>query len=212
MYRRRRASVSVDSAQYPLSKQRCCLYRPTDLGRRTGIDRNVARNRVMSCAFAPAIAMPIGTPRASVTTDRLTPSLPRSVGFLPVFFPAQRCLGHGTVQRLPTPADPASCIVGLQTFLPEAVEDAPSTPFLEVPMCGAWRTELRRQGFPLAAGAQQIEDAVGDSPEIHSRPSTLRTAPIPGQQRLEPLPHFLRHLRKTTTTITIHIRLHAKNK
>ncbi len=127
-------SASVDSAQYPLSKQRCCLHRPIDLGRRTGIDRNVARNRVMSCAFAPAIAMPIGTPRASVTTDRLTPSLPRSVGFLPVFFPAQRRLGHGAVQRLPTPCDSASRVIRLQTFLPEAMEDAPAVPFLEVAM------------------------------------------------------------------------------
>jgi hypothetical protein len=68
------------------------------------------------------------------------------------------------------------------------------------------------RGFPLTAGAQQVEDAVGDSPEIHPRPSTLRTASIPGQQRLEPLPHLLRHVRKTTTPIAIHIRLHAKNK
>jgi len=137
MYRRRRASAYVDSAQYPLSKQRCCLRRPIDLGRRTGIDRNVAHNRVMSWAFAPAIAVPIGTPRASVTTDRLTPSLPRSVGFLPVFFPAQQRLGHGTVQRLPTPCDPASRIIRLRTFFPEALKDASSAPFLKVPMRGA---------------------------------------------------------------------------
>src|SRR5664280_2286614 len=159
MYRRRRASVSVDSAQYPLSKQRCCLRRPIDLGRRTGIDRNVARNRVMSCAFAPAIAMPIGTPRASVTTDRLTPSLPRSVGFFPVFFPAERCLGHGSVQRLPPPPDPAPRVVSSQASFPEAMKDPASAPFLKVPMHRAGGTELRRQRLPLAARPQQVEDS-----------------------------------------------------
>ena len=40
---------------------------------------------------------PSGTPRRSERIDRLTPSLPRSVGFLPVFFPAQRRLGHRAV-------------------------------------------------------------------------------------------------------------------
>ncbi len=41
-----------------------------------------------------------------VKTDRLTPSLPRSVGFLPVFFPAQWRLGHRPVHALPFPLDP----------------------------------------------------------------------------------------------------------
>ena len=41
---------------------------------------------------APATANPMGMPRASVSTDRFTPSLPRSVGFFPVFFPTQRRL------------------------------------------------------------------------------------------------------------------------
>ena len=155
--------------------------------------------------------MPNGTPRQSVTTDRLTPSLPRSVGFLPVFFPAQRCLGHGSVQCLPTPADPASRVIRLQTFFPEAMKYPALAPFLKVPMNGAWRAELRRQCLPLAARTQQIEDSVGNTPQIYSGPTSLPTAPIPGQQRLQPSPHFLRYLRKPTTPIASHTHLHQKN-
>src|SRR3990170_8898399 len=88
--------------------------------------------------------MPSGTPRQSVTTDRLTPSLPRSVGFLPVFFPAQRRLGHGSVQCLPTPSDPASHVIRLQTCFPEAMKYPALAPFLEVPMHRAGRAERWR--------------------------------------------------------------------
>ena len=156
--------------------------------------------------------MPSGTPRQSVTTDRLTPSLPRSVGFLPVFVPAQRRLGHGSVQCLPAPSDPASRVIRLQTCFPEAMKYPTLAPFLKVPVYRAGRAELWRQCLPLAARTQQIEDSVGDAPQVYSGPTALSTAPIPGQQRLQPSPHFLRHLRKPTAPIATHVHLRAKNK
>ena len=51
----------------------------------------------MSCVLEPLTWTPRGTPRLSVSTDRLVPNLPRSVGFLPVFSPTQSRLGHRSV-------------------------------------------------------------------------------------------------------------------
>ncbi len=54
--------------------------------------RPVSKNRLQRpphqfhvCRLAPSMAMPIGMPAASVNRLRLTPCLPRSVGFAPVF-------------------------------------------------------------------------------------------------------------------------------
>jgi hypothetical protein len=156
--------------------------------------------------------MPSGTPRVSVMTERLTPSLPRSVGFFPVFFPAERRLGHGSVQCLPPPPDASLGVIRSQASSPEAMKDTSLAPFLEVPMHGTGRAELRRQRLPLAACAQQIEDSIGDAAKIYTRATALPTTPIPGQKRFQLSPHFLRHLRKPTAPIAIHIHLRAKNR
>ena len=93
-YRRRRAAVRTAWASYPLSAQRCGRLRGVGRGRFTGMLESVSITSFWSCTLAPPTATPNGTPAASTRTDRLTPSLPRSVGFGPVFFPAQRRLGH----------------------------------------------------------------------------------------------------------------------
>ena len=79
-------------------------------GRSTTILSMVVRTSFMSFRLAPATAKPIGTPWPSVSRLRLTPSLPRSVGLGPVFFPAQRGFGHGPVHAQPVPVDPFQLI------------------------------------------------------------------------------------------------------
>ena len=111
--------------------QRCCFLRGVGCGRRTGMLSSVASTNFWSCTLAPATATPIGTPRPSVSTERLTPSLPRSVGFFPVFFPAQRRLGHRPVQTLPLPIDALQVVVLFQGQSPQFVEHAASAPTLE---------------------------------------------------------------------------------
>ena len=55
-----------------------------------------------------------------MSTDRLTPNLPRSVGFLPVFFPAERRFGRRSIQRLPAPGDSFAPVVILAGRLSRA--------------------------------------------------------------------------------------------
>src|SRR3954452_20037364 len=85
--------------------------------------------------LAPSITAPRGTPRASVSSERLTPRLPRSVGLQPVFFPTQRRLAHRSVQRQPCPLNAVQRVIGQQPCAPERCEHARLDPFLKAPMC-----------------------------------------------------------------------------
>src|SRR5512136_1428848 len=102
----------------------------------------------------------MGMPRPSVSTERLTPSLPRSVGFFPVFFPAQRRLGLRPVKTLPPPSDAAVHVVTSQHSFPEVAEHAALRPFLEVAVDGAARPVVAGNRFPLTAGSQHVEDTI----------------------------------------------------
>ena len=108
----------------------------------------------MSCVFAPLTSTPNGTPRLSVSIDRLVPSLPRSVGFLPVFFPTQRRFGHRSVHTLPIPLNALEFIVFQERRFPKLAKDARCGPLLKVTMQRTSRTILLGNGFPLAARSQ----------------------------------------------------------
>src|SRR5919197_1292889 len=88
------------------------------LGRSTGMPSMVSSTSFMSLRLAPATARPTGTPSASQSRLRLTPNLARSVGFLPVFFPPERRLGHAAVHTQPTPVDFFQVVVFEQARLP----------------------------------------------------------------------------------------------
>ena len=91
----------------------------------------------------------------------MAPNLPRSVGFLPVFFPPERGLGHGPVHGQPPPIEPLQLVVLQQALLPELGEDASLHPLLEAAVGGALGADAgRRQRAPLAAGAQREEDGI----------------------------------------------------
>src|SRR5713101_6884267 len=66
----------------------------------------VSRAILKSFLLAPSMARPTGTPLASTRILRLVPSLARSVGLGPVFFPAERSLCPRSVhgRRLPVHA------------------------------------------------------------------------------------------------------------
>src|SRR5512147_2344080 len=125
------AKACASSQSYPLSRHSPCGAAADGSGRATGMLSMVSRISLWSLRLAPSTATPIGTPAASVRTLRLTPSLPRSVGFLPVFFPPERGLGHGPVHRLPPPSDPLQPVVLGQAELPEPGEHPGLGPLLE---------------------------------------------------------------------------------
>ena len=127
----------------------------------------------MSCVLAPLIATPIGTPRASVSTERLVPSLPRSVGFLPVFSPTQRRLTHRSVNALPIPLNGFELVIFKQACLPQLAKNTSFGPLLKVAMERATGTKFTRDSFPLATRSQNIKNTAGNSTEVHTRTTTF---------------------------------------
>src|SRR5579864_3896245 len=105
-------------------------------GRSTGMLPSVASTIFMSLRLAPPTARPTGTPLASTSRPRLAPFLARSVGFLPVFFPPEGCLGHAPVQRQPRPIDSLPVVVGHQAVLPQILKDARLDPLLKAVVGG----------------------------------------------------------------------------
>src|SRR3954468_22476049 len=94
----------------------------------------VWRISLWSLRLAPSITTPRGTPRPSVSNERLTPLLPRSVGLRPVFFPTQRRLAHRPVQRQPRPVNAPQHVIGQQPLAPERGKHARLDPFLKAPV------------------------------------------------------------------------------
>src|SRR5919202_4220831 len=148
----------------------------------------VARTSFMSCRLAPSTARPIGTPCPSVSTLRLTPLLPRSVGFGPVFFPPERCLRHRSIHAQPTPVNALQFIELLDACEPELLENTGLDPRLEAVVGGGLGTQVGLiQGFPLAARAQDIEDGVSAAAVGDARTTTPKAVAIEmdGDERLK---------------------------
>src|SRR3712207_4010246 len=96
---------------------------------------SVSRISLWSLRLAPPMVAPSGTPRPSVSTERFTPRLPRSVGLrlrriAAGFPPAQRGLAHRPVQRQPGPVDAPQRVVGQQALAPERRGHAGRDPLL----------------------------------------------------------------------------------
>jgi hypothetical protein len=118
--------------------------------------------------------------------------LPRSVGFLPVFFPPEGSLGHAPVEALPVPVDADPVVVLAEGDLPQLAKHTPLLPPLEVSVEAAARAELGRRGLPLATGPQDVEDAVEDLAVRQARAAAPGGPPDLGEQRLDPLPQRVR--------------------
>lgn len=94
------------------------------------------------------------------------PSFPRSVGFLPIFFPFHRGGDCLTVQDLPPPRNPFQIIIFPQAVYPHLAEYSSLGPQLEIPMRCAARIVLSREHLPLAASAQHVQNPVQDFPRL----------------------------------------------
>src|SRR5262249_49192563 len=131
----------------------------------------VSRVSLKSFRLAPATARPIGTPLPSVSRLRLVPILPRSVGFLPTFFPPEWGFGHRPVHREPCPVNALQGVIGHQPLFPQGHEDVRFDPFLEATMGGTLGTDPRRvQRLPLAARAEHKKDGIHGFAIIDTRP------------------------------------------
>src|SRR3954449_5367131 len=109
----------------------CCGSSAVGSGRSTTMASIVAFSNRRSSTLAPAITTPSGPPWPSTTSDFLVPSFPRSVGFLPVFFPPEPGLAPHRVGALPLPVHRAQLVAVLDEGGPDPLHDAPLAPALE---------------------------------------------------------------------------------
>lgn len=146
-------------ASYPLSRQRCTSTAVS--GRSTGMLSIVVSTKVMSFSFAAPTASPTGIPLVSVSKLLLTPLLPRSVGFGPLFFPSQGGFCHSPVHGQPRPIDAFGLVVFEKPLLPKAMKESLFRPVLKTPMSSTARTNTRSiQSIPLAACMQHKKNGV----------------------------------------------------
>src|SRR3954452_18177232 len=130
----------------------------------------VAFSNRRSRTLAPAITTPSGPPSPSTTIDFLVPILPRSVGFLPVFFPPEPGLARPGIGALPIPVHRTQLGAVLDQGGPDPLHHAPFAPALEPAVDGALGAELAGQLLPLAAGAHPEDDPVEGGPPVGGAP------------------------------------------
>ena len=113
-----RSKDLTSSKSYPLSKHilrvLCGFAIPSG--------SSVSRSILKSFLFAPATGQESGIPFLSVVRLRFVPILALSVGFFPVFFPAERGFCHCPVGTAKAPVNPFDLIVfskGMFPYLPE---------------------------------------------------------------------------------------------
>src|SRR6266481_217023 len=135
---------------YPLSRQRFCGRFRVGTGRSTTMLSIVSRSILQSGTFAPSIATPNGPPSASTNTDFLVPFFPRSVGFLPTFFPPEPGLAQLGIRTLPFPIHGAQLVALGDEDRPDRLHDPAGAPALEPVVDGALGAELAGELFPLA--------------------------------------------------------------
>src|SRR4051794_6521604 len=163
------ASVAAFSAvglSKALSRHRCCGSSSVGSGRSMTIASIVASKSFCSTTLAPAITTPSGPPSPSVSKLFLVPFFPRSVGFLPVFFPPEPGLAQHRVSRLPLPLHAAEFVALGDQDRPDLLEDPPLDPALEPVVDRALGTEPLGQLVPLATAPHPEDDPVKHLPPV----------------------------------------------
>src|SRR5947209_3073259 len=148
----------------------------------------VARSSLVSWRLAPSMTSPRGPPCSSTNTLRFVPFLPRSVGFLPTFFPPEPGLAHGPVGALPLPMHCPEFGALLHQQGPDAAQDALLAPALEPAMHGTVVAELLGEFVPLAAAAHAEEDAIQGAPPVGALAAGALGRGILQENRFDPLP------------------------
>src|SRR5437016_5919619 len=131
----------------------------------------VSRSNFWSFTLAAASTTPRGPPSASTSTLSLLPFLPRSVGFLPTFFPPEPGFAQPAIGALPFPVNSPKFVTLLGQLGPDTLHDAAVAPALVPVVDGALGTELAGQLFPLAAAAHAEEDAIERLPPVRDVPT-----------------------------------------
>src|SRR5438046_9624397 len=131
----------------------CCGSSAVGSGRSTTIASIVSFSNRRSRTLAPAITTPSGPPWPSTTIDFLVPFLPRSVGFLPVFFPPEPGLAQHRISRLPLPLHPAEFVTLGGQDRPDPLHDPRIGPTLKPIVGGALGPVSVGQLLAVAAAA-----------------------------------------------------------
>src|SRR4051795_10145514 len=184
------AASRLRGLSYPLSRFRFCST-SSGSGRSTTIASIVAFNSFCSTTFAPAITTPRGPPSPSVSRLFLVPFLPRSVGFLPVFFPPEPGLAQHRVRRLPLPLHPAEFVTLGGQDRPDPLHDPRIGPPLKPVVDGALGPESLGQLVPLAAAAHSENDRVEHLSPIGNLPPGRLLGPELRENGLDPLPQLI---------------------
>lgn len=164
------------------------------MGRGTGILKIVSTISLWSFRFAPSTVIPRGIPAPSVSRLRFVPSLARSVGLGPVFFPPEGRLGHCPIHREPAPINTFVFIVVQEPLTPDFVEYTCFQPLTEPSVRGGARADPRRiQGVPLAASAEHEQNGRHRVSVRDPRPVASQRMHRPRwQQRLDLGPQLVR--------------------
>jgi hypothetical protein len=119
------------------------------------------------------------------------PFLPRSVGFLPVFFPPEPGLAQHRVGRLPLPLHPAEFVALGDQDRPDLLEDAAFDPALEPIVDGALGAEAFGELVPLATASHPEDDRVDHLPPVGDPPARGLLGPELLEDRLDPSPELV---------------------
>src|SRR5438874_3709024 len=138
----------------------------------------VSRNSRWSFTLAAASTTPKGPPSPSTSTLSLEPFFPRSVGFLPTFFPPEPGFTQPAVRALPAPVYGPKFVARGRQLGPDTLHDAALAPALEPIVDGALGAEAVWQVVPLASRAHAKDDAV-------DRLTPVRMVPAGGLGRPE---------------------------
>src|SRR5215468_9417226 len=154
----------------------------------------VSRSSFWSFTLAAASTTPRGPPSPSTSTLSLEPFFPRSVGFLPTFFPPEAGFAQPAVRALPLPVDGPEFLAGGRQLGPDALHDAALAPALEPIVDGALGAEALWQLVPLAPRAHAKDDPVQRLPPVGMVPAGGLGRPELLQDGENPVPQIIRNL------------------
>src|SRR4051812_28526546 len=192
MYPAAVAAPSPRGLSNAASRHRCCGSSAVGSGRSTTIASMVASRSFCSTTLAAAVTTPSGPPAPSTRILFLVPFLPRSVGFLPTFFPPEPGLAQHRVGRLPLPLDPAELVALGDEHRPDAPEHPAGGPPLEPVVDGALGPEPLGQLVPLAPAPHPEDDAVDHLPPVGDLAAGRLLGPEVQEDRLDPTPKVIR--------------------
>jgi len=159
-----------------LSAHKCCL----PLGRSMTMASSTRSSWLTSCRRTPVTTIDSGTPPPSTSRWRFLPFFPPIRRVESGGIAGQRGLDHGPVDALPAPGDALHLAVFGQSGPPKGYKEAGLHSPHEVCVVGIGTAEtLLRQGPPLAARAQHIQNGFKDLPGRHGLSAATGFTTIP---------------------------------